>query len=430
MNLREAHLPFDAGAAREPGRRAREHDAGSAPFVLPEPDGQPHVRAHPGRPPSSPPERVAHRDGHDGARAASDEAPVRGDRGTAESTCEPPRTAHSEDVESRGEGCAEPRLDRSGEARDTPSPVSGTPPVDPEGGACAGKACERAAEDPTLAEAMLALLAPPPPAAARAGAAAHAVAAASGRAQPMSGALPAAPQAPYALPAANPAQAATAPAASAGDHGAALAGAARVGPGALAAFAGEARGRVAVDATPVEATLQPIGSGHDTTPPAPAAPLFSTVAFVRPGDPTTAIAVPATVALPATPDDGFDDSFGQRIVWMVEQRIGQAEMRVSPEGIGAIDVRLQLDGNRLTAQFSAAHADVRQALEAGMGRLRDLLGQHGVELADAHVGREGSGRQPGGRDRSSGGMPHGDDPEPRVTTLGAMRARGLIDLYA
>lgn len=144
---------------------------------------------------------------------------------------------------------------------------------------------------------------------------------------------------------------------------------------------------------------------------------------------STAVAVPGSVAMPAAPDAGFDDAFGEKVVWIVEQRLTQAEMRVSPEGLGAIEVRLQLEGNKLSAQFSAAHPDVRQALEAGMGRLRDLLGQHGMELADSHVGQQhGGGDRPPARHARSDDA-DGDRPA-LVTTLGGLRARGLIDLYA
>lgn len=148
---------------------------------------------------------------------------------------------------------------------------------------------------------------------------------------------------------------------------------------------------------------------------------------VRIADPAPVV-VPGTVALPASPDAGFDDAFGDKVVWIVEQRLTQAEIRVSPDGLGAIEVRLQLDGNKLSAQFAAAHPDVRQALEAGMGRLRDLLGQHGMQLADSHVGQQHGGDRPPAR-HARGDEAEGDRPA-LVTNVGGLRARGLIDLYA
>lgn len=139
----------------------------------------------------------------------------------------------------------------------------------------------------------------------------------------------------------------------------------------------------------------------------------------------------APLALPKQPGLGFDDAFDQRIVWMAEQRIGQAEMRVSPDGLGPIDVRLQIDGHRVTAQFHAASADVRQALEAGMDRLRDLLGERGMQLADAQVGQQRSqgDRGPAAAARTAEGEAAADDGSV-VTTVRSLRARGLVDTYA
>lgn len=137
----------------------------------------------------------------------------------------------------------------------------------------------------------------------------------------------------------------------------------------------------------------------------------------------------APVVLPARPELGMDEAFDQRILWMAEQRIGQAEMRVSPEGAGPIDVRLQIDGHRVSAQFSAANADVRQALEAGLERLRDLLGQRGMELADAQVGQQHARPGQGGAPTARGAADVADDADSPVTTVRALRARGLVDEY-
>lgn len=165
----------------------------------------------------------------------------------------------------------------------------------------------------------------------------------------------------------------------------------------------------------------------------PTTPLTIASATVHPLSRATAAAVAANQPLGL--DAGFDDGFGSRIAWMAEQRVGHAEIRVSPDHLGTIDVRLQLDGNRVNAEFHSTQADVRHALESSLPRLRDMLGQHGLQLGHADVGQ----RQPGGQQQASGqasgstlagnGNERGNDagwtPGPA-----ARATRGLLDEYA
>ena len=145
--------------------------------------------------------------------------------------------------------------------------------------------------------------------------------------------------------------------------------------------------------------------------------------------------VVAPAPLPLLLDAEFDDGLGARVTWMAEQRIDHAQIRVSPEALGPIDVRLQLDGHRVNAQFHAAHADVRQALESGMDRLRELLGRQGMELGQAQVGsgsRQGSDGRANARPTDAapalGDATSGD--ASKTVRVAIPRSRGLLDEYA
>lgn len=153
--------------------------------------------------------------------------------------------------------------------------------------------------------------------------------------------------------------------------------------------------------------------------------------------PLTAQAVAATpLAMPARADDGFDDSLGARIAWMADQKLGHAEIRLNPEHVGRIDVRIQLDGNRLAAEFSSANADVRQALEASLPRLRDMLGQHGMQLGQADVGHrqsQGQSGQPAPAMSTPGNASDTTlvaDTGSRAPAATTTYSRGLVDEYA
>lgn len=157
-------------------------------------------------------------------------------------------------------------------------------------------------------------------------------------------------------------------------------------------------------------------------------PLQAMHATSAPTHAPAAAAPSAPVPQPVDPSAGYDDSFGTQVCWLAEQRIGQAEIRISPEHLGAIDIRLRLEGNEVRAEFHSAQAEVRQALEASLPRLRELLGQHGLQLGHAGVGQghkphDGTPLTP---QSGSASRTEGDD----VPPPGFRRARGLLDVYA
>lgn len=195
----------------------------------------------------------------------------------------------------------------------------------------------------------------------------------------------------------------------------------------------------AVAVSAEQATRDPSATGEDNAiatadaldaraPGADPAPLLASTGAPSAAAARQALAQPAPLALPADPGAGFDDAFGARIGWMAEQRIGHAELRVTPEHAGPIDVRLQLEGQRVSLEFHSAHAETRQALEASLPRLRDLLGQQGLQLAQADVGQRQGGDGKPAHAAQARGEHDGLAGEPAMPR--SIRMRGLLDEYA
>jgi flagellar hook-length control protein FliK len=142
------------------------------------------------------------------------------------------------------------------------------------------------------------------------------------------------------------------------------------------------------------------------------------------GDPT---------ATPHVGGDDFDDAISARIGWLADQKIGHATIKVTPHDLGQIEVRLQMDGDKVHASFSSAHADVRHALESSIPRLREMLNEQGFQLGNADVGHQQTAQD----GKANGGQAgHGTidgDPALVETTISPsqlMRQRGLVDAYA
>ncbi len=138
----------------------------------------------------------------------------------------------------------------------------------------------------------------------------------------------------------------------------------------------------------------------------------------------------------ATPD--WPDALGERVVWMAGRGSSQhATLRLNPPHLGSVEVRLTVspqDG-QASVSFHVQHPDAREAIQAALPRLREMMAEAGMQLADAQVSHRephdsGAGEQRHGRDRAPGG----DAPVAEATAAAAPAAplarAGLLDLYA
>ncbi|WP_305806541.1 flagellar hook-length control protein FliK, partial [Stenotrophomonas sp. YIM B06876] len=176
----------------------------------------------------------------------------------------------------------------------------------------------------------------------------------------------------------------------------------------------------------------------DTPEPSPFSNLLQGLSAAADVRGTAAGSAPFAGAPTATPDlasDGFDEAIGARVSWLADQKIGHAHIRITPHEMGQVDVKLQLDGERVHATFTSAHAEVRHALENSLPRLREMLGEQGLQLAHADVGQQSSSQE-----QKDGGTPAtaavGEDAggvagktDVGVTTR-LLHRRGLLDAYA
>lgn len=259
--------------------------------------------------------------------------------------------------------------------------------------------------------------------AAAAAALAAGVTAAAG-ATPAATALPtdaATPTAPATAGTALPSLGALAPAAAAGAK-----------PTSVTALSGDAQAAALMSMATKALDPGTDDSAGPAAPDAPAVVLPTTTAAAlgRLQDPAPVFSASPTPT-PEMGSDTFDDAIGARLSWLADQKIGHAHIKVTPNEMGPVEVRLHLDGDKVNASFSSANADVRQALEQSLPRLRDMLGQNGFQLGQADVGQQqqsqSGNRNGGGSDGN--GLSLDDSPPVGIPSV-VLRQRGLLDAYA
>lgn len=90
---------------------------------------------------------------------------------------------------------------------------------------------------------------------------------------------------------------------------------------------------------------------------------------------------------------GWNHDFGQKIVWLASNEKQSAQITLNPEQMGPIEVSLSVDKGNVSASFTSANAEVREAIETALPRLREMFASAGIELGQTNVSAE-SFRQP------------------------------------
>ncbi|MGR9073064.1 MAG: flagellar hook-length control protein FliK, partial [Gammaproteobacteria bacterium] len=81
--------------------------------------------------------------------------------------------------------------------------------------------------------------------------------------------------------------------------------------------------------------------------------------------------------------------FGERILWMQSKSMSGAQLRLNPPHLGPISIRIEINQDQASIAFTAHHAAVRDAIEAAIPRLREMLGSQQLNLADVDISRHG-----------------------------------------
>lgn len=135
---------------------------------------------------------------------------------------------------------------------------------------------------------------------------------------------------------------------------------------------------------------------------------------------------------------GWNDNVGEKLVWMVGRQEQRAELVLNPPQLGRVEVSLSMNGDQVNAQFVSANPAVRDALEAALPRLREMLADSGVSLGQTQVGSESANNA---ANQSANRQENRDNASRGSAGLGALRqmnasapwlrqGNGMVDVFA
>jgi flagellar hook-length control protein FliK len=155
----------------------------------------------------------------------------------------------------------------------------------------------------------------------------------------------------------------------------------------------------------------------------------STAQLPTPGSAGTAApSATLNIASPAgTP--AFAQELGQHVVWLGQQDVKQARIRLHPEDLGMLDVKVSLNHDRVDVSFAVQHPAAVHAVQQTLPQLDALLAHHGLALGHTDVGqRQQQGE--GGRGGEAGGTIGEIEPESVAMASAPVASLGMLDTFA
>lgn len=143
---------------------------------------------------------------------------------------------------------------------------------------------------------------------------------------------------------------------------------------------------------------------------------------------TMAAPAPALAPVPVAPAHAFAQELGQQVAWFVGHDIKQARIRLHPEEMGSLDLKISVQHNRVDVVLHAQHPGAVSAVQQALPQLDQMLAQQGLSLGHAEVGhRDGGDRSAqGGQGEKLAEIDEVAAPA-QVTSLSQL---GLVDAFA
>lgn len=136
----------------------------------------------------------------------------------------------------------------------------------------------------------------------------------------------------------------------------------------------------------------------------------------------------------------WGDKLVGKLSWLTARNMSVAEIHLTPPDMGPMEVKVRVQNEQANITVHAANPVVREQLEQQSHRLRDMLGEQGLNLTQFDVSdqpQQRSGEQEAGDEQGSGGragsgdaqLAEADESETQIGSLD-LSWKGEVDIFA
>lgn len=150
-------------------------------------------------------------------------------------------------------------------------------------------------------------------------------------------------------------------------------------------------------------TPNPAGIGNDTTLQAAGA-MTATQQLRAEQQTPAAAAVQSPMVLTK---ENASDQVAERVQMMMSKNLKHVDIRLDPPELGRMQIRMSLNNDSATVHFTVQNQQTRDMVDQAMPRLREMLSQQGIQLADTSVQQQGQQQRHASHGSGAGGSGNG-----------------------
>lgn len=88
-----------------------------------------------------------------------------------------------------------------------------------------------------------------------------------------------------------------------------------------------------------------------------------------------------------------NEQVAEKVQMMMSKNLKQLDIRLDPPELGRMQIRMTMNNDIANVHFTVTNPQARDIIEQTLPRLREMLAQQGMQLADSSVQQQASGQQ-------------------------------------
>lgn len=118
----------------------------------------------------------------------------------------------------------------------------------------------------------------------------------------------------------------------------------------------------------------------------------SQVDIRKPNDPA-ALAKPTITLATHVEAAEWGEHFNQQIVWMGQQNLKSATIKLHPQELGPLEININMSKNTTSLHIVSHSPQIRELISQALPDLRNMMAEQGVNLAEVNVDSQSNARQ-------------------------------------